>query len=273
MLNYPVRKVCRTLNITISAYYHKKKYIKKPRYTEEEKQAVKEVYLKHFGNFGRRIIRVEMMRQGITMSEKKISRIMKEMGLRSKYGRKKCKNVYTSKEASERYIKENLYPSLENKEEREIWSMDFTEEKISGKTVYTCGIISVNSKILKARITGKRNSAETAIETLKEGIRRYGAPYMVMTDRGSPFVSKEFQETLGDYGIVQSMSRPHTPIDNVYIETFWESMKVEIGEVKGLTMQEYMIILEFYEYYYNHERPHGSLGYRAPLQDTSPTVI
>lgn len=230
--------------------------------------------MKHCGSFGRRILRIELLKDGIRMSEKKISRIMKEIGLKSKYGRKKCKNVYTDKEASKKYIQENLYAKLgEREKQNEIWSMDFTEEKIEGKKIYSCGIVSVNKKTLIARITGKGNTKETAIETLTRGIMRYGKPYMVMTDRGSPFVSKEFHDVLEMYGIEHSMSRAHTPVDNRYIETFWKSMKTEIGKVQHLTLSNYLIILEFYEYYYNHERPHSSLGYCAPLDYTTPTVI
>lgn len=232
------------------------------------------MYMKHCGSFGRRIIRVELQKAGIVMSEKKISKIMKELGLKSKYGRKKCKNVYTNTDTSKKYIKDNIYPKLnEQDKQREIWSIDFTEEKIEGKKIYSCGIVSVNRKILISRITGKNNTKETAIETLVRGITHYGKPYMVMTDRGSPFVSKEFHDTLEAYGIVHSMSRPHTPIDNRFIETFWKSMKTEIGKVQHLTLSDYLVIMEYYEYYYNHERPHSSLGYCAPLADATPTVI
>lgn len=230
--------------------------------------------MKHCGSFGRRVLRVELLKEGIRISEKKISRIMKILGLESRYGRKKCKNVYTDKETSEKYIKENLYARLEEHDrKREIWSMDFTEENIAGEKIYSCGIISVNGKMLVARITGKSNTKETAIETLKQGIERYGKPFMVMTDRGSPFVSKAFHDELEEHGIIHSMSRPHTPVDNRYIETFWKSMKTEIGKVERLTLREYLIIMQFYEYYYNHERPHSSLGYCAPLNYSIPTVI
>lgn len=272
LYQYPVRKVCRMMNVTLSAYYHKKNYKKKPKYTEAELQAVEKVYMKHCGNFGRRVIRRELLKDGIVMSEKKITKIMKLLNLKSKHHKRKCKNVYTDEEAAKKYIRENTYAQLsEEQKQQEIWSMDFTEEKIEGKTIYSCGIVAVNSKILISRITGKPNTKETAIETLVQGILRYGVPYMVMTDRGSPFVSREFYDTVERYGIVHSMSRPHTPVDNRYIETFWKSMKTEIGNVKHLTLSNYLVIMEYYEYYYNFERPHSSLGYRTPRQLTPAT--
>ena len=87
-----------------------------------------------------------------------------------------------------------------------------------------------------------------------------------MTDRGSPFTGKAFHELLEREGIEHSMSRAHTPRDNRYIETFWQTMKTEIGPVKEMTIAEYRMILEYYEYYYNNLRPHSALGYRPPLQ-------
>lgn len=232
------------------------------------------MYYKHIGSFGRRTIRRELLKQGIKISEKKISRIMKENGLKSKYGRKKIKNLHTDKNTAERYIHENIYKQLSDKEkENEIWSMDFTEEKILGKIIYTCGIVSVNRKIIISRITGEKNNQETATKTLEQGIAKYGVPYMVMTDRGSPFTSKSFKKAVERYGIIHSMSRPHTPIDNVYIETFWQSMKTELGKVSHLTEQEYKLIMDYYEYYYNNLRPHSSLGYCAPIPHAYNFVI
>lgn len=199
---------------------------------------------------------------------------MKEMGLTSKYGRKKGKNVHTKKEVSEKYISENLYKQLD-KEEREerILSIDFTEQKINGKTVYTCGAINVNTKVLEGMVYDCKNNSEAACAVVEMAIKEFGVPYMVMTDRGSPFVSKSFHELLERNGIKHSMSRPHTPAENCYIETFWKSLKTEIGKVEKLTIEEYKAIMKFYIYYYNNERPHSSLGYNPPLKAKQKNVI
>ena len=62
---------------------------------------------------------------------------MKELGIQAKYGRKRCRNIYTCKD-KEKYIHENLFAQLtaQERENLEIWSMDFTEEKIQGKKIY-----------------------------------------------------------------------------------------------------------------------------------------
>jgi putative transposase len=232
----------------------------------EDARAVDESFIEHHGSFGRRMLKKILAGKGIYISEQKVSRIMKYLGLCAKYGRRKCENIHTSK-TGKKYIQENIFAKLsaEEREKMEIWSMDFTEEKIQGKKVYTCGIISVNSKILVGYAQGKRCTSELALEAVSKALSEYGLPDMIMTDRGAQFVGNEFRYMIENLGIIHSMSRPYKPIDNRFIETFWKSMKVELGKVNHLTQETYRMVVEYYIYYYNNLRPHSTLNYRTPL--------
>lgn len=265
--DYPARKVCLLLNIPRSSYYGMRRYgARRAEYKAKESQAVIDMFIKHHGSFGRRVLKKELEKAGIILSEYKISRILKSNGYRSKYGRKKAKNVHTSQH-TEKYIQDNLYAQLtpEQKERMDIWSMDFTEEKIEGKKIFTCGIVSVNRKILVGYAQGHRCTTELAMEAMANAMLTHGIPDMVMTDRGAQFVSRDFHAMLEDWGIKHSMSRPHKPVDNCFIETFWKSMKVELGKTTLLTEQTYRMVIDYYIYYYNHLRPHSALNYQPPL--------
>lgn len=262
------------MNISLSGYYYRLIHPRKANtYGYDTKQVVA-AFKRHFGNFGRRPIYHELQKAGIKISQRRIGRILKEQGMYSKYGRKRGTNIHTSPKVREKYIKENLFKVLSAEEKgKDILSMDFTEQIVNGKKVYTCGAININSKILEGELCNCRNDSESACRVVEMAIKRYGVPYMITTDRGSPFVSREFQMLLERYGILHSMSRAHTPVDNCYIETFWKTMKTEIGEVKNLTIDEYQKVMEYYRYYYNNERPHSTLGYCAPIQYSKETVI
>ncbi len=254
------------LKISRSSYYHRKNHPSKNRYAENEIQAVVETFHKHHGSFGRRILKELLKKQGINISEWKISRIMRSQGLESKYRNKKTKNVYTSKN-TRKYIKDNIYPRLSQEEKaKEIWATDFTEEKIEGRKIYTCGIKSINSKVLVGLSMSEKSTSKLAIETLEAAIASFGRPYMILTDRGAQFLSKSFNDTLSKHGIIHSMSRPYCAVDNTYIETFWKTMKTEIGSIKKYTVAEYMLIMDYYWDYYNYRRPHSSLDYEAPIK-------
>ena len=241
------------------------KHPRQPNYTEEEAASVIAVFHDHHNSFGRRVLHRELEKNGKHISEHRISCIMRDYELVAKYGRKKATNVHTHKESAEKYVAENTYWNLPAEDRpKRAWSMDFTEEKVDGKKIFTCGIISITDKILVGRVSGKRNCKETACETLQMAIEKYGKPDMILTDRGSPFISKSFHDLLESEQIKHSMSRPHTPRDNRYIETFWRTMKTEIGSVKRMSKAEYLLVLAYYEYYYNNLRPHSALDYTPP---------
>lgn len=224
------------------------------------------MFVYHHGSFGRRTLKRELAKKGVYYSERKISGILKQLCCSAKYGRRKGKNVHTSQN-TQQYLHENLYHTLSNAEKkREIWSMDFTEEKIGKKKIYTCGIVSVNRKILVGYSQGTKCTAELALQALNCAFSEYGTPYMIMTDRGAQFTSEAFYVAMQERGIRHSMSRPHTPVDNRFIETFWKSMKVELGKTTLLTPETYAMVVDYFIYYYNNLRPHSSLGYRAPLE-------
>lgn len=272
---YPVSTVCRELGISSSTYYYHKKTAPRRKKADKDTEAVIKMFKLHMRNFGRRVIRKELKKEGISVSEYRISKILKANNLHSKYGRKKTKNAYTKEEVAEELISENIYGHM-SKEERkgyEIWSMDFTECKVlNGSKYIMCGIKSVNGKGVSI-LRNCRNNAEAAIEALEEAIKKFGVPHMVTTDRGSPFISRSFNEKLNEYGIIHSMSRPHTPADNSNIESFWKSMKTEIGYTRNYTKEEFGIVVQYYEHYYNYSRPHSSLGYYAPLARQTQNVI
>lgn len=242
--------------------------------TDEERKNVKRVFVENHCSFGRRLIKKLLRREGINYSERKIARIFKELDIRSPYGRKKGKNVYTS-ENTEKYVSENLFAQLskETKATTEIWSMDFTEQLANGKRQYVCGIISVTRKILVGYAIGEKCTGDLAITALNRAIAKYGQPYMVMTDRGAQFTSKAFYDTMQKNKIKHSMSRPHTPTDNRYIETFWKTMKTEIGKTNHLTPALYSLVIDYYIYYYNTLRPHSSLNYLTPFEYNLKFVI
>jgi len=132
-------------------------------------------------------------------------------------------------------------------------------------TLFLAYVSSFLSKILVGYAQANRCTTELAMEAMANALVEHGIPDMVMTDRGAQFISRDFHAMLEDWGIRHSMSRPYTPIDNRFIETFWKSMKVELGQTSLLNAQTYRMVVDYYIYYYNNIRPHSSLNYRTPI--------
>ena len=88
---------------------------------------------------------------------------------------------------------------------------------------------------------------------------------MILSDRGTQFVSETVYTFMQNMKIMHSMSRPHKPVENCYIETFWKSLKTELGKTIAYTIESFKVVLQYYEHYYNYERPHSALDYNAPM--------
>ena len=66
-------------------------------------------------------------------------------------------------------------------------------------------------------------------------------------------------------GFRKSMSRPGTPSDNQPIESFWNTLKVELGSLKEYTYDQACNKIKWYiEMYYNSSRIHSGIDYNIP---------
>ena len=85
------------------------------------------------------------------------------------------------------------------------------------------------------------------------------------SDKGSQYTATRFKQLLTRYGAQQSMSRRGSCYDNAHAKSFWSRFKVELldgGSFPGLA--EAKLEISHHVAYYNDERRHLALGYRAP---------
>lgn len=68
--------------------------------------------------------------------------------------------------------------------------------------------------------------------------------------------------------IVQSVSRPGTPLDNAVAESFFKTLKRELVKERsyGTRDEAKQDIFKYIELYYNRVRMHSTLGYMSPVE-------
>jgi putative transposase len=94
---------------------------------------------------------------------------------------------------------------------------------------------------------------------------RFGRPEIFNSDQGPQFTSEKFTDELQTRGIAVSMDGRGRCLDNIFIERLWRSLKYE-----EVYLRDYAAVSEArsgigaWLSFYNHERPHQSLGYRTP---------
>jgi len=101
---------------------------------------------------------------------------------------------------------------------------------------------------------------------LNDALARYGKPEIFNTDQGSQYTSYIHTQTLKDNGITISMDGKGRATDNICIERFWRSAKVE-----KIYLNEYDRVSTLksdvadYMEFYNYRRFHETLNYKKPM--------
>lgn len=197
-----------------------------------------------------------LRREGWKDNHKRVYRVYKEEGLnlRSKRPRR-------SKSAAHR-LERPLLSSL-----YECCSMDFVSDALfDGKKIRALTLVDNYSRKCLAIHVGqslKGGDVVSVLDRLKmdEGI----IPKRIQTDNGSEFISKDMDRWAYENGVTMDYSRPGTPTDNPFIESFNGSFRDECLNAHWfLSLSDAVQKVEAWRMEYNSYRPHSSLGDLTP---------
>ena len=148
----------------------------------------------------------------------------------------------------------------------QVWSTDITYIKIKGGMVYMAAIIDWYSKAILSWKISNIMDTDLVMGVLNEALSKYGKPEIFNTDQGSQYTSYIHTQTLKDNGITISMDGKGRATDNICIERFWRSAKVEkiyLNEYDRVSVLK-QDVKEYIEFY-NHKRFHETLEYKKPM--------
>src|SRR5207244_5863536 len=84
------------------------------------------------------------------------------------------------------------------------------------------------------------------------------------SDRGSTYASEGYQEVLQRHGITCSTSRRGNCLDNAAMESWFSTLKSELGERFDDPGRAKHQLFDYIEIFYNQRRRHSSLDYVSP---------
>ncbi len=106
------------------------------------------------------------------------------------------------------------------------------------------------------------------MDTLQMAVwRRRPAPGLIHhSEQGVQYTSLSFAKRLEQLGIVPSMGRVGSALDNAISESFVATLKSELVNRARFPSRQAAktAIFEYLEAFYNTRRLHSSLGYRSP---------
>jgi putative transposase len=266
---YPLKELLGCLGMARSSYFYHRKIASLPDKYEELRRRIIELFEENGRRYGYRRIHALLAREETRVSEKVVRRIMLESGL-VVVGRKKRK--YSS------YQGENT-PSADNLIERDFhanapnvkWLTDITEFAIPAGKVYLSPIVDCFDGLLTSWSIGTSPNADLvnsmldhAMETLKDGEHP-----LVHSDRGCHYRWPGWISRMAKAGLGRSMSRKGCPPDNAACEGFFGRLKNEMFYNRswaGVSIEEFIAILNEYLVWYNEKRIKMSLGAMSPLE-------
>lgn len=225
---YPVKTMCRLLNVNHSTFYNyyfrRVKEAKTMKRNGFLKAIVKEIFIESGERFGKRKIVATLKQRDIIASNRKVSSLMKEMNLVPYLPKRKMFYPNINKNTN---LKNLLNQNFKTTKVNEKWLSDVTYIWVDNSFVYLCVIIDLYSRKVISHKIGYKNNSKLVIDTIKEAYKKRLNPYGVIfhSDRGSEYTANDVTNLLKKIKIKNSFSDIGNPYDSAPIESFFFSFE------------------------------------------------
>lgn len=261
-----VSGMLKILGVSRSGYHAWLKRL--PSNQEKRKEAIqdkiKKIYDESKQNYGAPKITVELRKNGEIISERTVSKYMKEMGIKAQWV-----NPYTitTKDSDfsrslQNILDENFNPDRPNA----VWCSDITYIWTVDGFVYLTSIMDLFSRKIIAWTLSKTLEVSCVIETINKAKARRSVdlPLIMHSDRGSQYVSEQYK--IATEKMQCSYSKKAFPWDNACIESFHSIIKREwLSRFKIQNFRHaYQLVFEYLEAFYNTKRIHSHCNYMSP---------
>ena len=246
---YGPNQVCRSLCIRKSNLYYRT--FRRPEVTAYEKHeqelhpAIKEICDRYIKRPGAENIRQQLMKQGFTVSKRKVLKLLHEIAPQPPRKRECTKASWQSSDAN------LLARQFSQPAPNMAWVSDITEFKTDIGTCYLCAILDLFARrVIGARLSLHKDTS-LVLSTFRDAFEVRGHPASLLLS----------------CGVKQSFSAPGVPYDNAPMESFFASLKVEeIHRYRYANISDLTASLREYISFYNEKRPHSSVGNLTPVQ-------
>lgn len=252
-----LNKQLEVLSLSKGTYY----YQSKPE-SELNQQVMNEIDKIHTENPARGVrgTVLDLVALGFLVGPKRVRRLMRKMRISAVSPGRRLSHLGNAK-----YIKPYLLRNLDITHPKQVWSIDITYIPMKKGFMYLTAIIDVYSRAIVAWGLHNTLDGENSIEVLREAVNKYGAPEIINSDQGCQYTSKDWADVCDEYKIQISMDGKGRAKDNIWIERFWRTLKMEYVYLNPEdSVQALRSGIADFMAYYNHRRHHRSLDGNVP---------
>jgi transposase InsO family protein len=186
----------------------------------------------------------------------RVRRLWKELGLnlpRRRPRRRRC--------ASDIRVPGAAHPNS-------VWSYDFVHDRLANqRTIRLLCVLDEYTRECLAIEVATSITSQDVILILSRLMRLHGKPRFIRSDQGAEFTAAKVMAWLRDRQIGPAFIPPGKPWHNGFVESFNGKLRDEcLNRDWFRDLREARVMIESWREFYNHRRPHSSLGYRTPAQ-------
>jgi putative transposase len=212
--------------------------------------------------YGSRRLTVMLQREGRTVNRKRVSRLLRVMGIEAIYPRRSLSQPGEGHE-----IFPYLLRDLEINGPNQVWCSDITYIPMQQGFMYLVAVMDWWSRYVLSWGLSNTMESEFCIRAWEQALAEAGqAPLISNTDQGSQFTSPGYIDAVQSAGVEVSMDGRGRWMDNRFIERLWRSVKYEDVYLNdygdGLSADRG---LRMYFQRYNTSRPHQGLDNATPV--------
>jgi putative transposase len=271
--DFGVELICRTLDVSASAYYERASGRRSARVVEDERllAEIRATHKKNYEAYGYRRTWKALLRAGEQgLARCTVQRLMREAGIRG--AKRRGRPWRTTKPDPEARRRPDLVErDFTATGPNELWVADLSYLRSWQGIVFFAFVIDVFSRMVVGWQLASHMRTDLVLDALRMalGVRGPGADVALVhhSDRGSQYTSIDYTQMLTDHGVLASVGSVGDAYDNALAESFVDSFKTELiaDRVWRFRSQLELATVEYISWF-NNDRLHESLGDIPPAE-------
>jgi putative transposase len=269
---FGVEPICRTLDVSASAYYQRASGKRSARVIDDERllERIREVHAANYYAYGYRRTWKAKLRAGEDVGRDRVKRLMRTNGIQ---GAKRRGKPWRTTIADPTAVRS---PDLVNRDfsadrPDALWLADFTYLRCWEGLVFFSFVIDAFSRRVVGWQFASHMRTDLVLDALRMALtrRRAGADVELIhhSDAGSQYTSFAFNQVLDDHQVLASIGSVGDAYDNAMAESFVDTFKTElIADRVWRTRSQLELAIVEWVAWFNNDRLHESLGDRPPAE-------
>ncbi len=267
--DFPVRAMCRVLDLSPSGYYAwlDREPSARAKRDEELTERIEAVWRENRRVYGRPRIYADLKEAGERVGEKRVGRLMKQAEIvgasRRRHGPKTTRRNEDARPAPDLVERDFSADGPD-----QLWVADITYIPTWAGFLYLAVVLDVWSRRVVGWSMATHLRTELVLDALNMATwQRRPERVIHHSDQGTQYTSIAFGLRCKEVGVRPSMGSVGDAYDNALCESFFATLECELLDRQRFRTQAEakMAVFDFIEGFYNPRRRHSALGQLSPV--------